>query len=278
MSDFLDILDNHRELLQERGYDELGLGSPDEPGLFMRKLEFLFSECVRKSEYNSEKQDFFVEAYGFFNDDNDVVRFKFHYEYDPSTKDIDLKSLSAKLGDCSKVFLFSRNTYELPYALKVYKILDTVRMFNAVDVKPQQLIEKMVNEQEEFLEQFGYYQTRFTNPPNFIRDELKSELEKLSNYQLSEIQHINIGRYIHLDSYQVLHCSFNYQYNPINKTLRLESIDAKNDNVEKCFSIDSCRPPITVQHIYDSLKKSERLDFAKLLSKHSSGKINRMKL
>ena len=278
MSDFLDILDNHRELLQERGYDEIGLGSPDDPGLFMRKLEFLFSECVRKSEYNNQKQDFFIEAYGFFNDDNDVVSFKFHYEFDPTTKDIELKSISARLDEYSKVFLFSRNTYELPYASRVYQILNSAKQSNEVGLNPQDVIDKMVNEQDDLLKQLGYYKTLFANPSDFIRHELKSELKKLSGYQLSEIQHISIKRYIHFDSYQNLHCSFNYQYNPLNKTLHLESIDAKNDNIERHFSIANIHTSITLQQIHQSLKEAERVSFAKQLAEHFPGKSNKMKL
>ncbi len=278
MSDFLDILDNHRELLQERGYDELGLGSPDEPGLFMRKLEFLFSECVRKSEYNNEKQDFFIEAYGFFNDDNDVVRFNFHYEFNPATKDLELKSLSARLDDYSKVFLFSRNTYELPYASRVYQILDSVKQLNEVGLNLQDVIDKMVSEQDDFLKQLGYYKTLFADPSHFIRHELRAELEKCFNYQLSEIQHINVKRYIHFDSYQNMHCSFNYQFNALNKTLHLESIDARNDSIERHFSIGNIHTSITLQQIQQSLKEAERLSFAKQLAEHFPGRSNKMKL
>lgn len=123
MSDFLTILDNHRELLEERGYDEIGLGSPDEPGLFMKKLEYLFSDCISKSMHDKEKQNFFIEAVGFFDNDKDLVSFKFHYEFDPIKKNIDLKSISTRMDETFHVVLIGPNMYHLPNTLKVYKTL-----------------------------------------------------------------------------------------------------------------------------------------------------------
>ena len=123
MSDFITILDNHRELLRERGYDEIGLGSPDEPGLFMKRLEFLFSECVQKSRFDKSIKDFFIDAIGFFNSDTDLVVFKFHYEFDPAKKDIELKSFIARMDGIQRPFLLNRNMYELPRATRVHQLL-----------------------------------------------------------------------------------------------------------------------------------------------------------
>jgi len=127
MSDFLNILNNHRELLEERGYDEIGLGSPDKPGLFMEKLEFLFSTCVHEARFNKEKRDFFIEAYGFFENDNDLVVFKFHYEFDPEKKDIELKSFLARMDGIQRPFFLPRNMYQLPFASRVYRLLANER-------------------------------------------------------------------------------------------------------------------------------------------------------
>ncbi|OQP65483.1 hypothetical protein A3860_17620 [Niastella vici] len=124
MSDFLDKLENHRQLLQERGYDEVGLGSPDEPGHFMKRLEYLFSNCVAESRLHSKtEKDFFIDAYGFFNNDMDLVAFTFHYVFDPANKDIELKSFIARMDGIKRPFLLDRNMYDLPKATRVHQIL-----------------------------------------------------------------------------------------------------------------------------------------------------------
>ncbi len=123
MSDFINILDNHRELLYERGYDEIGLGSPDKPGLFMRRLERLFSDCLQKSLFDDSRKDFFIDAVGFFNNDVDLVLFNFHYEVDPAKGELELKSFIARMDGIKLPFLLNRNMYELPQATRVHKLL-----------------------------------------------------------------------------------------------------------------------------------------------------------
>jgi hypothetical protein len=135
MSDFLTKLDNHRELLQERGYDEIGLGSPDAPGHFMKKLEYMFSNCLQQSRLHSTtKKDLFIDAYGFFNNDADLVTFKFHYVFDPAKKDIELKSFIARMDDIQRPFLLDRNMYELPQATRVHQMLCEVRLQAAREI------------------------------------------------------------------------------------------------------------------------------------------------
>jgi hypothetical protein len=135
MSDFLTKLDNHRELLQERGYDEIGLGSPDAPGLFMKKLEYLFSDCVQQSRLHSTtRKDFFIDAFGFFNNDSDLISFKFHYVFDPAKRDIELKSFIARMDGIQRPFLLDRNMYELPQATRVHQILCEVRLQAAREI------------------------------------------------------------------------------------------------------------------------------------------------
>src|SRR5690349_18223454 len=115
MSDFLEKLDKHREIMSDRGYDEIGLGSPDEPGHYMKQLEFLFSSCVAESRFHSQTvKDFFLEALGFFNKDTDLVLFKFHYEFDPAKKDIELKSFNARMDGSHNTYLLGSNMENLP--------------------------------------------------------------------------------------------------------------------------------------------------------------------
>lgn len=270
MSDFLNILDNHRELMSERGYDEIGLGSADEPGFFMKRLEYCFSNCIAKARHDNNKQDFFIEAYGFFDGDKDMVAFNFHYEFDPQKKDINLKSFSARMGDVKKTFFLPRNSYELPFASRVYAILREERDLQ-VSI-PVQNVEKLVKQQDEYLKQIGYYDTLFKNPPDFIRDELKAKMTQIAAYSSSQVQHIGISRFIHFSQYDFIRCGFNYQYDPFSSKLSLESITAKKDDIERHFSLDATKHPLTLESIHKAIRDAERLNYAKDLSKNSAKK------
>lgn len=140
MNEFLTILDNHRDLLSERGYDEIGLGSPDEPGLFMKRLEYHFSQCIQHAKYDPELQDYFIEAVGFFDNEKDMIAFRFHYEFDPKKKDIEIKSFSARMDDITQTFFLPRNMYELPYASKVHRMLS--------DKRQMQIAKELLNHQQ----------------------------------------------------------------------------------------------------------------------------------
>jgi len=270
VSEFLDILNNHRELLEERGYDEIGLGSPDQPGLFMSKLEYLFSECIRKSEYNNEKQDFFIEAFGFFDNDKDVVRFNFHYEFDPGGKNIDLKSFTASMDGIKRAYLIGPNMYHLVHANNVHKSLwheRELQVSGALTVL-QTDIDKMILRQDKNLEELGYYNTMFPNPPKYIRDELRSVLEQMSAYPNQGLQTFEISRFLHFHQYDSTKFSFQYQFDPLRKSLHLESITAKTEDAEKTFLIENGKPIVTLQQIYSAVRDDERVKKAKALANH----------
>lgn len=270
MSDFLTILDNHRELLSERGYDEIGLGSPEEPGLFMKKLEYFFSDCIGRARHTNDKQDFFIEAYGFFNDDKDMVAFNFHYEFDPAKKDIAIKSLSAQMNSIKKTFLLNCNSYELPPASRIHRLL----VLEELAVKygtPKPDIETIIKEQYDFLQEFGI------NPPNFLRD-LRLELSKITAFPATQLENIEIIRYIHFDAYDFMQCSFRYQYNPGDASLQLKSIKAKRDEIEKEVLIAGTNNTVTAKQLFKTLKDEQRLKYAKELASLSSGKIKGQKL
>lgn len=268
MSEFLDILENHRELLEDRGYDEVGLGSPEEPGLFMRKLEYLYSECIRKSEYNSEKQDFYIEAFGFFDNDKDMIRFNFHYEFNPTGKNIDLRSFSATMNGIRRTFLIGPNMYHLIHANKVHKTLCNERQLqvsgeltiNAPDIN------KLVYEQDRYLEQLGYYKTWFAPKTNFIKDELKSTLEQLISYPDTKMQTIGIDRYLHFDQYDSTKFSFQYQFDPVRNSLHLESITAKTDDAERTFIIQKGKPLITLHQMFATVREANKIKKAKVIA------------
>ena len=122
MSLFYNILEEQKDLLERKGYDELSLNSPYKNGWFMREVEIGFSLASNEASRLNEIVDFDVKAIGFFNNDRDIVVFKFHYECDPNNLTLNIKSLSAELNGKSKEYDLIANE-DLPIAKTVYEEL-----------------------------------------------------------------------------------------------------------------------------------------------------------
>lgn len=122
MSVFYNILDEHRDLLKSKEYDEVSLHSPDKVGWFMRQLKIYFSVGSNDAHKFNEKNEFDLKAIGFFNHDMDMVVFKFNYEYNPETMDLNIKSLEAELDGERLRFILKENK-DLPSSKEIYKNL-----------------------------------------------------------------------------------------------------------------------------------------------------------
>jgi len=122
MSLFYQILDEHKNLLLSKGYDETSLNSPDKEGRFIRQLQINLSQAIKDAHNFQETESFDLKATGFFNDDADIVRFKLHYEYNPNDMQLCVKSLEAILDD-KTINLELNDNNDLPAATKVHKYL-----------------------------------------------------------------------------------------------------------------------------------------------------------
>lgn len=141
MSLFFQILDEHRELLKSKGYDETGLNSPDKEGWFARQLELHFSKSLRDAHVFDENQEFELQSTGFFNQDNDIVLFKFKYEYTPEALELNLKSITAKMGMIQVSFTLAKNA-DLPSSTSLHKEISkqTRRLQTAQQISNQETI------------------------------------------------------------------------------------------------------------------------------------------
>lgn len=129
MSLFYQILDEHKELLESRGFTEEALSSPDKPGWFMRQLHLQFSKCSHDAHLFNEIQEFDLKAIGFFDNDADIVLFKFHYQFNPESAELNIKGLEASLDREQKLFRFTQNT-DLPQASDIYKSFSNLVKLN----------------------------------------------------------------------------------------------------------------------------------------------------
>lgn len=405
MADLLLQLENHRELLTERGYQEIGLGSAEEPGLFIRRLEDKITFYL--SDLKRGLVEFDLPAVGFFNDEKNLVNFSFHYELDKRNKIFDLKSFTAETDGITKEFVFKRNMFELPDAGRIvstllkeqekrindtvhisqplseeYKILlyknelnehqgllaakgytnkehfpysegflfkkmqskfskrfwdsnerqdflirvegffngqnDEVKFnfFYAIDqeerklqlnafvaelgekricyplgeandlppainvwkqltnslkedkaevIYPKEKIKLLLREQERNLGALGYYKTFFSNDSNFIERELQGKLEKSLNEH--ERLLIPVNRQIHLNLHDTMHCHFQYVFDPVKVQLEFESLTANVGIVERKYSFDEIKDQkLVFPEMFKELKEQNRLLNAKKIS------------
>lgn len=122
MSVFYNILDEQKDLLKSKGYDEVSLHSPDKEGWLMRQLQIYFSISSNDAHKFGEKNDFDLKAIGFFNHDMDMVLFRFNYEYNPETLELNIKNLQAKMDNEQVNFVLKENK-GLPSSKDIYKKL-----------------------------------------------------------------------------------------------------------------------------------------------------------
>ena len=113
MSDFLSILEEHLELLSERGYQEMGLGTTEEPGVFMKELQQRFSDCIKQSDQGKPTSGFVINAVGFFEEQH-PLKLEFDFDFDGMSKAIKLKGLIAKMHGIARPIKL-KTIYDLPY-------------------------------------------------------------------------------------------------------------------------------------------------------------------
>lgn len=159
MADLTIILNEHRELLKARGYQEIGLGTSEKPkneqgyeemefrdpeqlkkllkerdyeetriklpepdAVFIQQLEKLFSNCLKESLFEKGDREFDVKAVGVFNKEQHLLEFIFHYHFDAHRQQFEIKSLKASSEGITKEFILP-NMYELPHARNVVAAL-----------------------------------------------------------------------------------------------------------------------------------------------------------
>jgi len=267
MSLFHHTLEEHRQLLEAKGYTEKNLDAPDRDGWYMRQFKANFSLCSNQAHRYDEVTDFDLKMIGFFNDNKDVVHFTFNYEYDPQTLELKIKTLTADLAGNKLPYHLTKNE-DLPASMVVYKELALARKKATLKKTPDTQINLIIEEQALFLDLFGYYKTLLSNPPNLIVDELRQRLGEIAKKPAHGIEEIKIERMLHLSEYDKMSCSFQYKYEPTLMLLNLDSIIAKTKEVEKSFQIKKEVPLLTIQTIYDDLTKSNRLSNAFQINQH----------
>lgn len=129
MSLLWNIFDEHKHLLESKGYDEKSLNSPLREGWLIEQLQINLSQSVKDAHNFQETTCFDLRPIGFFNNDAEVVLFELHYEYNPNDLQLYLKSLQASL-DNNIIDLDFSNNNDVPAATKIYEYLANAEKLN----------------------------------------------------------------------------------------------------------------------------------------------------
>lgn len=98
MSIYYDLLQEQINLLKEKGYEEKSINSPDKEGWLFTQLRRNFSDALHQSWLEGEPVAFQIATTGFFNNDKDIVHFRFDYEFNPESNSLSLKEMELVAG------------------------------------------------------------------------------------------------------------------------------------------------------------------------------------
>ena len=124
MSLYSRIMTEHKNWLQEKGFDEEKLDSMDQPGTMVAQLQDKLFQVVVETMLSNDPVEFSVSMTGYFNDRRDKVRFEFAYSYDPDRTQLHLMKMTAQLDATTlEIPIWNNNRRELLPADKVYQKL-----------------------------------------------------------------------------------------------------------------------------------------------------------
>lgn len=120
MSLFYNILDQHRNALIEKGYDEKSLNCPNQEGLLLEQLRVNFSNAMNESFRFKEKVEFELHTTAFFNS-GEMVEIYLQYSFDEEN-DLQLTKVKYSDGNMEKEVPI-KAMGELPFSKEIPALL-----------------------------------------------------------------------------------------------------------------------------------------------------------
>lgn len=93
MSLYYNLLHEQINLLKEKGYEEKSISSPNKEGWLFAQLRRNYSDALQQSWLEGDPVTFQIATSGFFNNDKDIVHFKFSYEFNPGNSSLIIKEM-----------------------------------------------------------------------------------------------------------------------------------------------------------------------------------------
>jgi hypothetical protein len=112
-------VDDHKELLEEKGYLDQNFMTASQAGYWLDEFQAQFDQSYQQSHLAGEPSRFMMDLWGRFNDHLDAVHYTLRYKYDPETERLSLVSVHTRLGKIAKTFYLGEKDV-LPSAQDVY--------------------------------------------------------------------------------------------------------------------------------------------------------------
>ncbi|OQP65543.1 hypothetical protein A3860_17925 [Niastella vici] len=254
----------HYNLLLNKGYTQKQ-HFPYSENFLLKKLQH---KLISKFTNNDPSPDFLIRIQGFFNNKEDELNYNLFYSVNRTNNTLSLDSLVAELND-KRICYPLKDENDLPPAINVWKHLTNLLKEERVHIiYPKEKIKLLLREQDDILKSIGYYKTFLDNRTFFINRELRTLLQSNLHEYEPKILPINIR--LQLNSYDSIHCRFQYSFDPVHIKLTLESITAKSGVLEQEYPFEKIQSQnLNLQKISDELKQQNRLLNAQQISKAS---------
>jgi hypothetical protein len=115
-------LEQHKQLLQDRGYLDPHFLTATQVGYWLQQFQQQFDQSFQQAHLGDQPERFMMDLWGKFNNYLDKIHYTLRYKYDPALEHLRLFSLHAALGKFSKTFYFD-DQQDLPSAQTVYELL-----------------------------------------------------------------------------------------------------------------------------------------------------------
>src|ERR1700722_9646559 len=91
-------LDDHIQLLEEKGYLDAAFGTPAQIGSWLHDFRELFNKAQYDGIGSGRVQPFTKETVGKFHDQIDKVFFELRYQFNPRSDILSLKTVYTRMG------------------------------------------------------------------------------------------------------------------------------------------------------------------------------------
>lgn len=123
MSLYYDLLQEQTSLLKEKGYEEKSIGSPDKEGWLFTQLRRGFSDALHQSWQEGESVAFQIATTGFFNNDKDIVHFRFGYEFNLESNTLCIKEMELVADKMSRKITV-QSSQDIPHSSEALALIE----------------------------------------------------------------------------------------------------------------------------------------------------------
>lgn len=137
MSEFYHLLDEHLNILRDKGYQEKQLGNPDYEGRLFNVFRSMLSEAVNEALRFDYTTDFQIDVIGYFPGTlSNPVNIKLSYSFNPDKSHLNVDCIELEYEGNTKVIELKNNN-DLPNSNEIPALIERKKQIrNRVFTRP----------------------------------------------------------------------------------------------------------------------------------------------